>query len=400
MSQNTPASLDFDPADPVALTQALIRCPSVTPAEGGALALLGVVLSAEGFSVERPVFSEPGMPDIENLYARIGSEGPVFVIAGHTDVVPPGDLAAWTYDPFAAEIEGGTLYGRGACDMKGGLAAMVSAAIRYRRDNPEAPGSIAFLVTGDEEGPAVNGTVKLLDWADRRGERFDHCLLGEPTNPAAMSDMIKIGRRGSLTGKLTVQGIQGHVGYPHLAQNPIRGMVRLLAGLEATPLDAGTEHFDPSNLEVTTLDVGNPATNVIPAQAKAVFNIRFNDLWTPETLAAEIERRLREAAGNAVRYEISFEPTNAVAFLTQPGPFVAMVADAVEAETGERPALSTTGGTSDARFIKNYCPVVEYGVVGQTMHQIDERVATADLATLERITHRLLTDYFAAAQHA
>ncbi|PZR86677.1 MAG: succinyl-diaminopimelate desuccinylase [Stutzerimonas stutzeri] len=400
MSQNTPASLDFDPADPVALTQALIRCPSVTPAEGGALALLGVVLSAEGFSVERPVFSEPGMPDIENLYARIGSEGPVFVIAGHTDVVPPGDLAAWTHDPFAAEIEGGTLYGRGACDMKGGLAAMVSAAIRYRRANPDAPGSIAFLVTGDEEGPAVNGTVKLLDWADRRGERFDHCLLGEPTNPAAMSDMIKIGRRGSLTGKLTVQGIQGHVGYPHLAQNPIRGMVRLLAGLEATPLDAGTEHFDPSNLEVTTLDVGNPATNVIPAQAKAVFNIRFNDLWTPQTLAAEIERRLREAAGNAVRYEISFEPTNAVAFLTQPGPFVAMVADAVEAETGERPALSTTGGTSDARFIKNYCPVVEYGVVGQTMHQIDERVATADLVTLERITHRLLTDYFAAAQHA
>ncbi len=400
MSPSTPTPLAFDPTDPVALTQALIRCPSVTPAEGGALALLATVLSAEGFKVERPVFSEPGMPDIENLYARIGSEGPVFVIAGHTDVVPPGDLAAWTRDPFSAEIVDGVLHGRGACDMKGGLAAMVAAAIRYRRANPDAPGSVAFLITGDEEGPAVNGTIKLLAWADQRGERFDHCLLGEPTNPAAMSDMIKIGRRGSLTGKLTVQGIQGHVGYPHLAQNPIRGMVRLLAGLEASPLDAGTEHFDPSNLEVTTLDVGNPATNVIPAQAKAVFNIRFNDLWTPETLAAEIERRLREAAGNAVRYEISFEPTNAVAFLTQPGPFVAMVADAVEAETGKRPALSTTGGTSDARFIKNYCPVVEYGVVGQTMHQIDERVAIADLATLERITHRLLADYFAAAQHA
>ena len=400
MSQNTPASLDFDPIDPVALTQALVRCASVTPAEGGALALLDAVLSAEGFKVERPVFSEPGMPDIENLYARIGSEGPVFVIAGHTDVVPPGDLAAWTHDPFAAEIEGGTLYGRGACDMKGGLAAMTSAAIRYRRENPDAPGSIAFLVTGDEEGPAVNGTVKLLAWADARGEPFDHCLLGEPTNPAAMSDMIKIGRRGSLTGKLTVQGVQGHVGYPHLAQNPIRGMVRLLAALDATPLDAGTEHFDPSNLEVTTLDVGNPATNVIPAQAKAVFNIRFNDLWTPQTLSAEIERRLRDAAGNAVRYEIVFEPTNAVAFLTQPGPFVTMVAEAVAAETGKRPALSTTGGTSDARFIKNYCPVVEYGVVGQTMHQIDERVATADLVTLERITHRLLATYFAAAQQA
>lgn len=400
MSQIAPAPLDFDPTDPVALTQALVRCASVTPAEGGALALLDAVLSAEGFAVERPTFSEPGMPDVENLYARIGKEGPVFVIAGHTDVVPPGDLTAWTRDPFSAEIEGGVLYGRGACDMKGGLAAMVCAAIRYRRANPEAPGSIAFLVTGDEEGPAVNGTVKLLAWADRRGERFDHCLLGEPTNPAAMSDMIKIGRRGSLTGRLAVQGVQGHVGYPHLARNPIRGMVRLLAGLEQSPLDAGTEHFDPSNLEVTTLDVGNPATNVIPAQARAVFNIRFNDLWTPEMLAAEIERRLREAAGNAVRYEISFEPTNAVAFLTQPGPFVAMVADAVEAETGKRPALSTTGGTSDARFIKNYCPVVEYGVVGQTMHQVDERVATADLMTLERITHRLLADYFAAAQHA
>lgn len=399
MSQ-TIAARAFDATDPVALTQALIRCPSVTPAEGGALALLETVLAAEGFVVERPVFSEPGMPDIENLYARIGTDGPLLAIAGHTDVVPPGDLAAWTHDPFAAEIVDGVLYGRGACDMKGGFASMVAAVIRYRRENPQAPGSIAFLVTGDEEGPAVNGTVKLLEWAKARGERFDHCLLGEPTNPATMSDMVKIGRRGSLTGKLTVSGIQGHVGYPHLAQNPIRGMVRLLAGLDASPLDAGTEHFDPSNLEVTTLDVGNPASNVIPAQARAVFNIRFNDLWTPETLAGEIERRLREAAGNAVRYEIAFEPTNAVAFLTKPGPFVAMVADAVEVETGKRPALSTTGGTSDARFIKNYCPVVEYGVVGQTMHQIDERVALADLLALERITHRLLTTYFAAAPAA
>jgi succinyl-diaminopimelate desuccinylase len=275
---------------------------------------------------------------------------------------------------------------------------MVAAAIRYRRENPDAPGSIAFLVTGDEEGPAVNGTVKLLEWAHGRGERFDHCLLGEPTNPAAMSDMIKIGRRGSLTGELTVSGIQGHVGYPHLADNPIRGMVRLLAALDATPLDQGTQHFDPSNLEVTTLDVGNPATNIIPAQAKAVFNIRFNDTWTPETLANEIERRLREAAGNTVRFAVTFRPTNSVAFLTEPGPFVTMVADAVEAETGKRPALSTTGGTSDARFIKSYCPVVEYGVVGKTMHQIDECVAVSDLVALERITHRLLATYF-ATQH-
>lgn len=393
-------ALAFDPLDPVALTQALIRCPSVTPHEGGALTLLDAVLSAQGYRVERPVFTAPGMPEIENLYARIGTEGPVFVIAGHTDVVPVGDAAAWTRDPFGGVLEDGVVHGRGACDMKGGLSAMMAAALRFRRDNPNAPGSIAFLVTGDEEGPAVNGTVKLLDWAHARGERFDHCLLGEPTNPVAMSDMIKIGRRGSLTGKLTVNGKQGHVGYPHLADNPIRGIVRLLAALDAAPLDQGTQHFDPSNLEVTTLDVGNPATNVVPAQAKAVFNIRFNDVWTPETLAAEIERRLREAAGNTVRYEISFEPTNSVAFLTQPGPFVAMVADAVEAETGQRPALSTTGGTSDARFIKSYCPVVEYGPVGKTMHQVNESVAVADLVALERITHRLLTAYFAVQHEA
>jgi succinyl-diaminopimelate desuccinylase len=391
---DTFAPLAFDPLDPVALTQALVRCPSVTPAEGGALSLIAEVLAAEGFTVERPVFSAPGTPDIENLYARIGREGPVFVIAGHTDVVPVGDAGAWTRDPFGGTVSDGVLHGRGACDMKGGLAAMIAAALRFRRENPDAPGSIAFLVAGDEEGPAINGTVKLLEWAHARGERFDHCLLGEPTNPATMSDMIKIGRRGSLTGRLIVHGKQGHVGYPHLAENPIRGMVRLLAALEATPLDGGTAHFDPSNLEVTTLDVGNPATNVVPAQAKAVFNIRFNDVWTPQTLAAEIEGRLREAAGNSVRYEIVFDPTNAVAFLTEPGPFVAMVADAVEAETGRRPALSTTGGTSDARFIKSYCPVVEYGVVGQTMHQVDECVAVADLVALEAITHRLLKAYF------
>jgi succinyl-diaminopimelate desuccinylase len=398
MTAQLPAALALDPTDPVALTQALVRCPSVTPEEGGALALLEAVFLSHGYSVERPVFGEPGTADVENLYARIGTEAPVFVIAGHTDVVPVGDAASWTRDPFGAEIVDGTLYGRGACDMKGGLAAMIAAALRYRRENPQAPGSIAFLITGDEEASAVNGTVKLLDWAHKRGERFDHCLLGEPTNPAAMSDMIKIGRRGSLTGELTVNGKQGHVGYPHLADNPIRGIVRLLAALDATPLDHGTEFFDPSNLEVTTLDVGNPATNVVPAQAKAVFNIRFNDVWTPETLAAELERRLREAAGNTVRYELKVRPTNAVAFLTEPGPFVAMVADAVETETGKRPALSTTGGTSDARFIKSYCPVVEYGVVGQTMHQVDERVAIADLIALEAITHRLLVSYF-AVQH-
>ncbi|MGL5362439.1 MAG: succinyl-diaminopimelate desuccinylase [Bosea sp. (in: a-proteobacteria)] len=397
MSQISTPALPFDPADPVALTQALVRCPSVTPAEAGALSLLETVLTAAGFAVSRLTFSEPGTPDVENLYACFGSFGPVLAIAGHTDVVPVGDAASWTRDPFAGEIRDGVLYGRGACDMKGGLASMVSAALRFVAANPDFGGSIALLITGDEEGPAINGTVKLLDWAKARGEHFDHCLLGEPTNPANMGDMLKIGRRGSLSGKLTVNGTQGHVAYPHLTDNPVRGMVKLLAALDATPLDNGTAHFGPSNLEVTSVDVGNSAGNVVPAQAKAVFNIRFNDLWSPETLAAEITRRITEAAGNSIRHELSFAPTNAVAFLTRPGPFVEMVADAVEAEVGKRPQLSTTGGTSDARFIKNFCPVVEFGVVGKTMHQVDECVAVADLVMLERITYRLLERYFSTS---
>ncbi|MGL4728465.1 MAG: succinyl-diaminopimelate desuccinylase [Bosea sp. (in: a-proteobacteria)] len=383
----------IDPTDPVALTRELIRCPSVTPAEAGALTLLGNVLSQAGFSVHRPVFSAPNTPDIDNLYARIGTASPVFVIAGHTDVVPVGDEAGWTHPPFAGEIIDGVMYGRGACDMKGGLAAMTAAAIAFTNANPGFKGSIAFLVTGDEEGPAINGTVKLLDWAKARGERFDHCLLGEPTNPSVMGEMIKIGRRGSLTGRITVHGKQGHVAYPNQTDNPVRAMVKLLAALEATPLDAGTAHFDPSNIEITTLDVGNAATNVVPARAQATFNIRFNDLWTPETLAAEVRRRF-EATGVKTPFELTFEPTNSVAFLTKPGPFVAMLSDAIEAETGRVPKLSTTGGTSDARFIKDHCEVVEFGTVGQTMHQVNERVAISDLETLQRITLRVLKAYF------
>lgn len=387
----------FDPTDPVALTQALIRCPSVTPFEGGALQLLDDVLSEAGFAVHRPVFSEAGTPDVENLYARHGTTSPVLVIAGHTDVVPAGSLDSWSQGPFDAVIKDGVLYGRGACDMKGGLAAMTSAALEFVRANPDFPGSIVLLVTGDEEGPAVNGTVKLLQWARARGEIFDHCILGEPTNPQTLGDMIKIGRRGSLSANLVVHGKQGHVAYPQLAINPIRGMVRLLAGLELEPLDTGTKHFGPSTLEFSTLDVGNPAGNVVPAKAACSFNIRFNDLWTPETLAAEITARLDKAAGNTVRYEVTFLPTNAVAFVTEPGPFVEIVADAAEAETGRRPALSTTGGTSDARFIKDYCPVVEFGVVGQTMHQIDECVKVSDLEGLKRIMARILSRYFAVS---
>jgi succinyl-diaminopimelate desuccinylase len=384
-----------DPS-PLALAQGLIRCRSVTPEEGGALTLIAEVLGDAGFEVHRPVFSEPGTPDVHNLYARWGTGHPYLLFAGHTDVVPPGDEAAWRHDPFGAVVENGELFGRGATDMKGGIACMMAAALSFLADTPGFAGSIGFLITGDEEGPAINGTVKLLEWARARGDRFDHCILGEPTNPDRLGDMVKIGRRGSLTGQLIVHGKQGHVAYPHLAENPTRGMIRLLEALLAEPLDRGTEHFDASNLEVTTIDVGNPASNVIPAEAQATFNIRFNDAWTPETLAAELDRRLRKAAGNTVRYTLQVPPTNAVAFLTPPDRFVGFVLDAIEAETGLRPKLSTTGGTSDARFIKDACPVVEFGLVGQTMHQVDERVPVADLDRLAAIYRRILDSYFQA----
>jgi succinyl-diaminopimelate desuccinylase len=370
----------------------LIRCASVTPADEGALDVVARYLKTAGFACERVAFSAPGTPDIDNLYARIGTASPCLMFAGHTDVVPPGDAAQWRFPPFSAEVADGQLWGRGAVDMKGGLAASIAGALAYLRDHGAPKGSIAFLITGDEEGPAVNGTVKLLEWAKARGEIFDHCILGEPTNPDALGDMIKIGRRGSLTGRLTVRGKQGHVGYPHLADNPVTTMVRVLGALKAAPLDAGTAHFDASNLEVTTVDVGNPATNVIPGAATAVFNIRFNDLWTPETLAVEITARVR--AASPASFELTFDPTNAVAFLTSPGPFVDLVADAVEAQTGRRPVLSTTGGTSDARFIQACCPVVEFGLVGQTMHAIDERTPVADLARLADIYAGVLAAYF------
>jgi succinyl-diaminopimelate desuccinylase len=381
---------------PLALAQALIRCPSVTPIEGGALAFIATVLGDAGFEVHRPVFSEPGTPDVENLYARWGAGHPHLLFAGHTDVVPPGEPDRWRHDPFSGAIEGGELYGRGAVDMKGGIACMMAAALQHLREHPDFSGSIGFLITGDEEGPAVNGTVKLLAWARERGESFDHCVLGEPTNPDRLGDMIKIGRRGSLTGRLTVHGKQGHVAYPHLAENPIPGLLRLLEALLVPALDGGTAHFDASNLEVTTIDVGNEANNVIPAEARATFNIRFNDLWTPESLAAEIDRRLHQAARNTLRYTLAVEPTNALAFLTPPDEFVGFVGDAIERETGIRPNLSTAGGTSDARFIKEFCPVVEFGLVGRTMHQIDERVAVSDLERLTGIYRRLLELYFAA----
>ena len=376
------------------MTRDLVQCPSVTPAEAGALSLIESWLKPYGFEIHRPVFSEAGTYDVENLYARIGTGSPCLVFAGHTDVVPTGDEARWSRPAFCGEVIDGEIWGRGATDMKSGVAAAIAAVLDHL-DAHGVPkkGSIAFLITGDEEADAINGTVKLLEWAKARGEVFDACLLGEPTCPETFGDMMKIGRRGSLSGDLIVEGVQGHVGYPHLAKNPIDGLIRLMAALKA-PLDEGTAHFAPSNLEFTSVDVNNSARNVIPAEAMAMFNIRFNDCWNSKTLEAELRRRLA-GVNDAPEYSLICHPTNAESFLTEAGPFVERVAKAVEAETGLKPALSTTGGTSDARFIQAYCPVIEFGVVGKTMHKIDERVAIADVEGLARVYGRVIRDYFA-----
>ncbi|MFI5408587.1 succinyl-diaminopimelate desuccinylase [Kaistia sp. UC242_56] len=381
--------------DPTRILQDLIRCPSVTPAEGGALVYLDGVLAEAGFTVDRPVFSEAGTPDVENLFATIGSGAPHFVFAGHTDVVPPGDEAHWSHDPFGGDIVDGMLYGRGAVDMKGGIAAFTAAALDFLTEGGLKQGTISLLVTGDEEGPSINGTVKLLDWAAKKGHRFDAAIVGEPTNPERLGDAIKIGRRGSLSGTITVQGRQGHVAYPHLAVNPIPQLMKLIRRLTAEALDHGNERFDASNLEFIGLDVDNKAWNVIPAEASARFNIRFNDEWNRDTLEAWLRSRLREAAGNEIDFELELVPTGSASFLTHSDKLIGTLSDAVEASTGRRPALSTSGGTSDARFIKDYCPVVEFGLVGQTMHQIDERVSVADLQTLTAIYRGFLDQYFA-----
>ncbi len=386
MLRQPPSALD--------IARKLIACPSVTPAEAGALTYLRGVLAEAGFAAEIVSFEAPGTDKVENLYARFGRGAPHFVFAGHTDVVPPGDAAKWRFDPFSGAVADGMIWGRGACDMKGGVAAAVAAALRFVAEK-SVKGSIGFLITGDEEGAAVNGTAKLLDWALARGERFDHCVLGEPTSREALGDMMKHGRRGSLTGRLTLIGKQGHVAYPHLADNPLRALAPVLASLNETPLDSGTPSFDASNLEATSVDVGNTAANVIPGEARIVFNVRFNDLWTPETLRAEIEKRVARGAGRA-RYELTFDPVNATAFLTPTGAFTDLVAESVHDVVGRRPALSTSGGTSDARFIKNACPVVELGLVGATMHGVDERAAIADIEALSRIYERILEKYFAA----
>jgi succinyl-diaminopimelate desuccinylase len=376
----------------VEIARRLIACRSVTPADGGALPYLRDLLAGAGFAAEIVSFAEPGMPTIDNLYARIGSAAPHIVFAGHTDVVPSGDPGKWRFDPFSGEIAEGMIWGRGACDMKGGVAAAIAAALRFLARGA-LKGSIGFLITGDEEGPAINGTVKLLEWARAKGETFDHCLLGEPTSSIALGDMMKNGRRGSLTGRLTLIGKQGHVAYPHLARNPIRALAPILAALQSPALDQGTPDFDASNLEVVSVDVGNGAANVIPGEVRIVFNTRFNDLWSPQNLRAEIENRVAGAADGA-NYDLKFDPTNAAAFLTPSGAFTDLLSDAVHDVTGRRPVLSTSGGTSDARFIKAACPVVELGLVGQTMHGVDERVPVADIEALAQIYERALERYF------
>jgi len=383
-------------ADPTALARDLVRCPSVTPAEGGALGLIEGVLKGAGFEVHRVTFAEPGTAPVENLYARIGKASPHLAFAGHTDVVPPGEQAKWTHPPFAGEIAGGTLYGRGAVDMKGAIACALAATLDHlaaRGDKPK--GSISFLITGDEEGIAVNGTVKLIKWAAERGDTFDHCILGEPSNASMIGDTIKIGRRGSLNGTLVVTGKQGHVAYPERADNPVRGLVTLMSALMTAALDHGSAQFDASNLEFTSIDIGNTVVNLIPGEARARFNIRFNDCHSQTSLKMLVEKRTADAAAGRIRWHIEWEPSNADSFVTKPGQFVDLVSAAIKEVTAKEPKLSTTGGTSDARFIKNYCPVLEFGLVGQTMHQVDERTAVADLTTLTAIYRKILERYFA-----
>ncbi|MEM0898912.1 MAG: succinyl-diaminopimelate desuccinylase [Pseudomonadota bacterium] len=396
------------PIDPVENLTKLIQCASVTPADAGALQTLENMLAPMDFTPRRITFSDDHTPDIENLYAKRSGDGPHLMFAGHTDVVPVGNEGDWSHAPFSAAIYDGVLFGRGAVDMKGGIACFIAALARVLKKRT-LPGSVSLLITGDEEGPAINGSVKLLEWAKQHGEHWDGCILGEPTNPNEMGDMIKIGRRGSLSGQLIVTGVQGHAAYPHLADNPVRGMVALSQALLFPALDEGTENFEPSNLEITSIDVGNPATNVIPQEARATFNIRFNDTWDENSLKAELTRRLNEAANandlrphakGAVNYQVVWKEPVSQVFLTRDDALIDTLQSAVRSVTGRTPVLATGGGTSDARFIKNYCPVVEFGLVGKTMHMVDERVALDDLETLTQVYQRFITDWFDKAQGA
>ncbi|MCH2167880.1 MAG: succinyl-diaminopimelate desuccinylase [Oceanicola sp.] len=377
--------------DPVELTAALVRCPSITPEEGGALVLLEEMLSAAGFSCTR--IDRGG---ISNLFARWGAQGAnrSFGFNGHTDVVPLGDESAWTVDPFGAEIKDGILYGRGATDMKSGVAAFVAAAIDFVTETPP-DGAVILTITGDEEDVAIDGTTAILDWMAEQNERMTDCLVGEPTCPNTMGEMMKIGRRGSMTVWLSAQGVQGHSAYPHRAKNAVAAMAQLGARLSTHTLDAGTEHFDPSTLAICTIDTGNPATNVIPATSTMTVNIRFNDTHSGASLTDWVRAEADKiTAQTGVDFEMKVK-ISGESFITPPGPLSALVASAVEAETGLVPEMSTTGGTSDARFVKHHCPVVEFGLVGKTMHQVDECVEVAQIGQLKQIYGRILRDYFA-----
>jgi succinyl-diaminopimelate desuccinylase len=384
--------------DPVSLAQALIRCPSVTPVEAGALTLLEGVLDGMGFECHRVTFSEPGFADVENLYARLGNTGPNLCFAGHTDVVPPGNIDAWTSPPFAAEIRDGILYGRGAVDMKGEIACFIAAVKRFlSAGGGRLPGSISLLITGDEEGDSVNGTIKVLDWLKVRGEVLHACVVGEPSSRNFVGDELKIGRRGSLNGEIVVSGKQGHAAYPHIADNPVPKLARIIDRLSSLKLDEGTKHFEPSHLGVTVISVPNTATNVIPAEAHARFNVRYNDAHD----RARLETLLREtceAAASEVgaRFTLKFSGTGGV-FVTEAGPLVDTMRSAVESVTGKVPHLSTGGGTSDARFIKDHCPVIEMGLLNATIHQVDEHVPLTDLDALTRIYERFLTLFYSQA---
>ena len=377
--------------DPVSAAQALIRCPSVTPEEGGALDWLQAELEKLGFECWRLPFSDVDTPDVDNLFARTGKGPPHLCFAGHTDVVPPGDESLWSHPPFSANIDDGVLYGRGAVDMKGNIACWLAAAARYLATNEAAPaGSISLLITGDEEGPSINGTRKVLEWMDANGHIPDFCIVGEPSCTGRIGDVIKNGRRGSLNGVITVNGIQGHSAYPEKADNPVVRLARIVDAIMSDPLDQGTEHFQPSTLQVTTFDVGNPATNVIPADATARFNVRFNTEHSPQTIEAFVRERCQKFASE-YSLEISVSGDS---FVTSPGPDLNVMTSAIEAATGVTPELSTGGGTSDARFIKNHCPVVEFGLINKTIHAVDERVDVGDLEQLTSAYGEIISRYF------
>ena len=376
--------------DPVSLTADLVRCPSVTPEEGGAIDLLEQLLEKNGFSCTRIVRGQ-----VSNLFAKwgTGKNGRVFGFNGHTDVVPVGDLSSWTVDPFGAEIKEGYLYGRGATDMKSGVAAFVASAIDFVNNKPPN-GSIVITITGDEEGEAVDGTVAILDWMQQNDEKIDHCLVGEPTSPSQMGEMMKIGRRGSMNAKITATGTQGHSAYPDRANNPIVAMVKLLDKLESHQLDVGTEHFDPSTLAITSVDTGNKASNVIPAVTKAAVNIRFNDSHSGSSLVSWLKDEIEKVSAEyGIKFETDFK-ISGESFITPPGELSDLISEAVKKELGVTTKLSTTGGTSDARFIKDMCPVTEFGLVGKTMHAVDEKVETKQINQLKEIYYRILEAYF------